>query len=113
MIGFLHLEGKCSAAAATVGQSKLLLYLQEEAEAITGISEPEAAAWFILDRPNAVTEWCIVKLGSQGSVLCTKSPRHTYRQHALLVCTSSASLVAAFSRICAMMSTLDKRDDHI
>lgn len=59
--------------------------LQEEAAAITGTSDPEEAAHAILDRPGAVTQWCVVKLGSQGAVLCSKSPRVTYRQHALMV----------------------------
>lgn len=59
--------------------------LQEEAAAITGTSDPEEAAHAILDRPGAVTQWCVVKLGSRGAVLCSKSPRATYRQHALMV----------------------------
>ena len=58
---------------------------QEEAAAITGTSDPEAAAHAILDRPGAVTQWCVVKLGSRGAVLCSKSLSATYRQHALMV----------------------------
>ena len=64
---------------------KAVIGAQEEAAAITGTSDPEAAAHAILERPGAVTQWCVVKLGSRGAVLCSKSPRATYRQHALLV----------------------------
>lgn len=67
------------------GMTGAVWFWQEEAAAITGTSDPEAAAHAILDRPGAATQWCIVKLGSRGSVLCTKSPRATYRQHALMV----------------------------
>ncbi|EIE24898.1 Ribokinase-like protein, partial [Coccomyxa subellipsoidea C-169] len=63
----------------------VVLMTEEEAAAITGTSDPEAAAHAILERPGAVTQWCVVKLGSRGAVLCSKSPRATYRQHALLV----------------------------
>ncbi|BDA49261.1 probable 5-dehydro-2-deoxygluconokinase [Coccomyxa sp. Obi] len=63
----------------------VVLMTEEEAAAITGTSDPEEAAHAILDRPGAVTQWCVVKLGSRGAVLCSKTPRTTYRQHALMV----------------------------
>ena len=59
--------------------------LQEEAEAITEISDPEEAAWSILDRPGAATQWCIVKMGGEGALLCTKAPRREYRQSGVQV----------------------------
>ena len=57
----------------------------EEEAAFTRTSDPEAAAHAILDRPGAVTQWCVVELGSRGAILCSKSPSATYRQHALMV----------------------------
>ena len=68
--------------------SEKLIRLQEEAEAITEISDPERAAWSILDRPGAATQWCIVKLGGEGALLCTKSPRRQHRQTGVQVCRS-------------------------
>ena len=41
---------------------------------MTGLADAEAAACHILQRPNALTEWCIIKLGSQGALLCSKAP---------------------------------------
>lgn len=68
---------------ATLECGKALL--QEEAEAITEISDPEEAAWSILDRPGAATQWCIVKMGREGALLCTKAPRREYRQSGVQV----------------------------
>ena len=59
--------------------------MQEEAEAVTEISDAEEAAWSILDRPGAVTQWCVIKLGGEGALLCAKSPRRQYRQSSLQV----------------------------
>lgn len=67
--------------------------LQEEAEAITEISDAEEAAWSILDRPGAATQWCIVKLGGEGALLCTKSPRRQHRQTGVQVCCSCSSVL--------------------
>lgn len=52
--------------------SDVVLLTSEEAKVITGESGPEAAASSILQRPGAKTQWCIVKLGGEGAVLCTK-----------------------------------------
>ena len=61
------------------------MHLQEEAEAITGLADPEAACQAVLQRRGAATQWCCVKLGSRGAVLRTRSPEAVFRQHALLV----------------------------
>ena len=73
--------------------SEELRTLQEEAEAITEISDAEEAAWSILDRPGAATQWCIVKLGGEGALLCTKSPRRQHRQTGVQVCRSCPSVL--------------------
>lgn len=65
------------------------LDMQEEAEAITEIADPGEAAWSILDRLGAATQWCIIKLGGEGALLCTKDPRRQYRQSGVQVCTSA------------------------
>jgi len=57
---------------------------QEEAEAITGVADPEAACRAVLARRGAATRWCCVKLVSRGAVLCTRGPGVAFRQHALL-----------------------------
>ena len=61
------------------------MHVQEEAEAITGCADPEAACQAVLQRRGAATQWCCVKLGSRGAVLRTRSPEAVFRQHALLV----------------------------
>ena len=71
--------------SCTVAESRPACVMQEEAEAVTEISDAEEAAWSILDRPGAVTQWCVVKLGGEGALLCTKSPRRQYRQSGLQV----------------------------
>ena len=73
--------------------SEEVFTLQEEAEAITEISDAEEAAWSILDRPGAATQWCIVKLGGEGALLCTKSPRRQHRQTGVQVCCSCSSML--------------------
>ena len=47
--------------------------MQEEAHQVTGLIEPQAAAEAILSRPNAATEWCVVKMGGEGAVLVTRA----------------------------------------
>lgn len=39
---------------------------------MTGQSEPEAAGSWVLARPASTTSWAIVKLGSEGAVLCAR-----------------------------------------
>lgn len=59
--------------------------MQEEAEAVTGLSDAEEAAALIVNRPGACTEWCVIKLGPEGALIRTKHPRQTCRQAALQV----------------------------
>ncbi|KAK9830908.1 hypothetical protein WJX81_003466 [Elliptochloris bilobata] len=74
-----------AALDALLDATDVVLMTQEEAEAITGLADPEAACRALLQRRGAATQWCCVKLGSRGAVLCTRSPEATFRQHALLV----------------------------
>ena len=48
------------------------LDLKEEAEAVTGLSDPERAAASILERPGALTQWC-VKIVACTTRWCTVS----------------------------------------
>jgi sugar/nucleoside kinase (ribokinase family) len=82
-----HDNGPRKAALdAILDVSDVVLMTEEEAEAVTGCGNAEAAARFILDRPNARTEWCIVKRGAEGAVLVSRSPGTTvYEQRALKV----------------------------
>lgn len=52
---------------------------------MTGQSDPEAAARWILARPGAATEWCVIKLGKDGAILCTSEGGPAFRQTALTV----------------------------
>lgn len=60
---------------------------QEEALEVTGHSNAEQAAHAVLNRPCAKTRWCVVKQGSKGAVLVTKSPQHVYQSQAIEVST--------------------------
>ena len=62
-----------------------LLTAQEEAEAVTGEADPEAAARSIVERPGALTQWCVIKMGPQGALIRTRSPPWTLRQSAIQV----------------------------
>ncbi|KAL4514183.1 hypothetical protein Ndes2437B_g04164 [Nannochloris sp. 'desiccata'] len=75
-----------AALNAILDVSDVVLMTEEEAEAVTGYGNAEAAARFILDRPGARTEWCIVKRGAEGAVLVSRSPGNgVYEQRALKV----------------------------
>lgn len=63
-----------SALHSMLDLSDVVLMTLEEAEAVTGCADAESAAMHVLDRPGAATEWCIVKKGSQGALVATKSP---------------------------------------
>ena len=67
-----------------------VLGTQEEALAVTGQPGAEAAAQWVLDRPNSTTHWSIVKQGSSGSVLCSRQSPAVYNQPALQVSCFSA-----------------------
>lgn len=73
------------ARSCSIAEPQTACVTQEEAEAVTEISDAEEAAWSILDRPGAVTQWCVIKLGGEGALLCTKSPRRRYWQRGLQV----------------------------
>lgn len=67
------LEGERRVALdAILDLADIVLMTQEEAEAVTGHSDPEAAAEWVLARPASATAWVIVKLGSEGAVLCAR-----------------------------------------
>jgi len=75
-----------AALDAILDLSDVVLMTEEEAEAVTGCGNAEAAARFILDRPGARTEWCVVKRGAEGAVLVSRSPGNAvYEQRALKV----------------------------
>lgn len=59
--------------------------LQEEALEVTGCTDAEEAARVVLSRPNSRTEWCIIKMGGDGAVLCTKSHTGAFHAKALQV----------------------------
>ena len=70
---------------------------------MTEIPDAEEAAWSILDRPGAVTQWCVIKLGGEGALLCTKSPRRQYRQSGLQVGCSFVLFARAASQVLASL----------
>ena len=52
---------------------------------MTGERDPEAAARAVLSRPGAKTEWCVVKEGSQGALLLSKTAPGVFQARALKV----------------------------
>lgn len=58
---------------------------------MTGKMGAQAAAQWLLDRPQSSTQWSIVKQGSSGSVLCSKGSPAMYNQPALEVLHRSHS----------------------
>ncbi|KAK9814389.1 hypothetical protein WJX72_005061 [[Myrmecia] bisecta] len=80
------LQGQRRAALdAILDVTDVVLMTQEEAQAVTGEADPEAAAAHILNRPHSQTRWCVVKMGGEGAVLCSCHPSENFRQHALKV----------------------------
>lgn len=61
---------------------------------MTGLSDAEKAAQKILNREGAMTQWCVIKLGAQGAMICTKSPAQTIRQPAIQACSSHTQYFA-------------------
>lgn len=45
---------------------------QEEAEAVTGCSDPAAAGAWVLGRPATAISWAVIKQGGDGAVLCAR-----------------------------------------
>jgi sugar/nucleoside kinase (ribokinase family) len=76
LLTFYHLAELCSFIGLT---------LQEEAVEVTGEVDPEAAARAVLSRPGAKTEWCVVKEGSQGALLVSKTSPGVFQAKALKV----------------------------
>ena len=60
---------------------------------MTGLSDPELAAASILERPGALTQWCVVKMGPQGALIRTRHPAETLRQSAIQACHPTPALV--------------------
>lgn len=58
-------------------------WVQEEALAVAGESEPSRAAKAVLDRPQARAQWVVIKLGGTGSQLHTST--HVVSQPAFQV----------------------------
>lgn len=69
---------------ALLDLSDIVVMTEEEALAVTGQLGAEAAAQWVLNRPNSSTQWSIVKQGSSGSVLCSRNSL-VYNQPALQV----------------------------
>ena len=64
--------------------SDVVLWTQEEGEAVTGEADPDRQARWVLSRPGARTDWCVVKRGAEGALLAAKS-QGVYTQQALQV----------------------------
>jgi len=65
--------------------SDVVLMTLEEAVEVTGEVDPESAARAVLSRPGAKTEWCVVKEGSQGALLVSKTAPGVFQAKALKV----------------------------
>ncbi|KAL4422697.1 hypothetical protein ABPG75_008894 [Micractinium tetrahymenae] len=82
-------EGERKAAfEAMLDASDVVCMTEEEAEAVTGLRGAEAQARWVLGRPGARTEWCIIKRGAEGAILASRScgaDTPVYRQQALRV----------------------------
>ncbi|KAL3143635.1 hypothetical protein ABBQ38_002431 [Trebouxia sp. C0009 RCD-2024] len=70
---------------ALLDLSDIVVMTEEEALAVTGQLGAQAAAQWVLDRPESTTQWSIVKQGSSGSVLCSRASPAVYSQPALEV----------------------------
>ncbi|KAL0045494.1 hypothetical protein WJX82_008274 [Trebouxia sp. C0006] len=70
---------------ALLDLSDIVVMTEEEALAVTGQAGAQAAAQWVLNRPESSTQWSIVKQGSSGSVLCSRQPPAVYNQSALQV----------------------------
>lgn len=68
------LEGnRREALDSILSLSDVVLMTEEEAAAVTGCSNAEEAAYWVLGRADSETDWCIVKRGGDGAVLCSRS----------------------------------------
>jgi sugar/nucleoside kinase (ribokinase family) len=82
---------------------------------VTGLDDPDAAARWVLDRPGTRTEWAIVKLGSRGALLRSRSQGCAYTSPGVPVevqdtvgCGDSfaAAVVLGFTRRFSVPATL-------
>jgi len=69
--------------------------IQEEAFVVTGQQNAEAAARSVLSRPEACTQWCVVKQGANGALLCTKDAEGTITAHPSLGFKLGNSFISA------------------
>ena len=66
-------EGERRAAlGALLDLTDVVLMTADEAAAVTGEGDAEAAARSVLARPGAATRWCVVKRGGDGALLASR-----------------------------------------
>ena len=65
--------------------SDVICMTEDEAAAVTGLQSAEAQARWVLARPGARTDWCIIKRGAEGALLASKTRDAVYTQQALRV----------------------------
>lgn len=64
--------------------SDVVLMTEEEAEVVTGTANAEHAARYILDRQGTKTKWCIIKRGSNGALLASKTIPDAYTNESMI-----------------------------
>lgn len=74
-----------AALEAMLDASDVICMTEDEAAAVTGLQSAEAQARWVLARPGARTEWCIIKRGAEGALLASKTRDAVYTQQALRV----------------------------
>ena len=62
---------------------------------MTGHTDPELAARWVLARPGARTEWAVVKLGKEGALLRSKAEGRSYRMAGLQVGEAGGGVLAS------------------
>ena len=66
--------------------SDVVCMTEDEAAAVTGgLQGAEAQAAWVLARPGAATEWCVIKRGAEGAILASRAAGALYCQQALQV----------------------------
>ncbi|EFN52458.1 hypothetical protein CHLNCDRAFT_138775 [Chlorella variabilis] len=79
-------EGERKAALeAILSVADCVCMTEEEAEAVTGLAGAEQQARFVLGRPGARTQWCVIKRGAEGAILGCRTATQLYSQQALRV----------------------------
>lgn len=74
-----------NALNAILDVSDVVLMTLEEAFAVTGKQDAASAAMHIINRVGCRTEWCVIKQGSQGALLASRTDEQVYQQAALKV----------------------------